>query len=146
MRSTVRKDNRFGRYMKVPIKILARARDFYVQSLTSCAGGVAYYGNNMGCSNPCPENYPISLRTNSPYNSNCSSRDEDMRELFRVAATRGLTGKSEAAMTRSRTVGFDRIDEDKPCEFGADDVGKRPVVYPRSRSYMTSRGSRMVRN
>ncbi|KAK6117401.1 hypothetical protein DH2020_048857 [Rehmannia glutinosa] len=139
----VRKQNKFVKYMKGPFKILARARDFYVHSLTGCDEAHVVYGNAITL-------YPASLQrsfsANSSY-SNCSYRDDDMRELIRIASTRSLTGKPEAellrsrnsppdmggggaaAVTRSRTVAIRRIDEDKPYEFGGggDDVAERPL-------------------
>ncbi|KAK6152805.1 hypothetical protein DH2020_012444 [Rehmannia glutinosa] len=158
-----RKQSKFLKYMKGPIKILARARDFYVQSLSGCAGYVTY-GGAMGCPTLHPASLPRSFSASSSY-SNHSSRDEDMRELIRIASIRGLTGKAEAellrsekspksppdlggggaaAVTRCRTVAIRKIDEDKPYEFGGDDVAERPLVYTRSKSYAASRKSRMM--
>ncbi|KAI3462672.1 hypothetical protein Pfo_019335 [Paulownia fortunei] len=155
-----RKESKFARYMKGPIKILARARDCYVQSLTGCAGHVAYANAIGGCPTPHPVSLPRSFSASSSY-SNYSSRDEDLRELIRIASTRSLTGKAEAELLRtrkspplggegvagvprSRTVVIGRIDEEKPYEFGGDRVGEGPEVYPRSRSYAASRSSSMV--
>ncbi|KAG8373837.1 hypothetical protein BUALT_Bualt11G0066700 [Buddleja alternifolia] len=142
----VQKESKFAKYMKVPIRILARARDFYVQSLSGCAAGQVAYGH-MGC----PTALPRDFSANSSY-SDYSNRDEDLRELIRIASTRSLTGKIEAellrskkatplggGMPRSRTVTIGRIDEEKPCEFGGDDDEERVEVYPRSKSYEASR-------
>lgn len=74
---------------------------------------------------------------------------------MRIASTRNLAGKVEAELHRSssvgaggvaavscnRTVAIERIDEDKPYEFGVNDVGVGPKVYPRSRSYAPPRSS-----
>ncbi|KAL8034337.1 hypothetical protein ABFX02_12G021500 [Erythranthe guttata] len=145
-----RKKSKFARYTKGPIKILTRVRDFYVQSLTGCAGQVSYGGDAFGF--PAAHNFsnlPRSLSASSSY-SNSGTRDEDLRELVRIASTRSLTGKIEAellrspvrgggvaAIRRSRTVTIGRIDEEKPCEFGGVEggCGARAEVFPRSRSY-----------
>ncbi|KAL7090142.1 hypothetical protein ACP275_12G022200 [Erythranthe tilingii] len=145
-----RKKSKFARYTKGPIKILTRIRDFYVQSLTGCAGQVSYGGDAFGF--PAAHNFsnlPRSLSASSSY-SNSGTRDEDLKELVRIASTRSLTGKIEAellrspvrgggvtAIRRSRTVTIGRIDEEKPCEFGGVDggCGARAEVFPRSRSY-----------
>ncbi|GFP78883.1 hypothetical protein PHJA_000031800 [Phtheirospermum japonicum] len=156
--ATARKEGKFVRYMKAPVRILARARDFYVHSLNDCAGQVAYYGSAVGCPTPYnPATLPRSFSTNSSCYTNHSSRDEDLRELVRIASTRGLVGKTEAdllrsgkspasAVSRSRTVVIGRIDEDKACDqFEENDVGEiRPLIYHRSKSYGASGRSRMV--
>lgn len=145
----VRKQSKFSRYMRGPIKILARARDFYVQGLTGCAGDAAYI-NPMGFPATHFATLPRSFSAGSAY-SDSSSRDEDMRELIRIASTRSLPEKLEggsgggggvAAMQRSRTVTIGRIDEEKPCEFGGDDDGERAAAYPRSRSYASPASTR----
>lgn len=40
-------------------------------------------------------------------------------------------------MPRSRSVAIEKIDEDKPCDFG-EDVTVKTDVFPRSRSYAIS--------
>ncbi|KAH6796799.1 hypothetical protein C2S52_021353 [Perilla frutescens var. hirtella] len=157
---STQRDRKFTRYMKGPAKFLARARDFYVRSLTSCASNAAYGSAATAGPNLQFTSLPRSFSANSAY-SDYSSRDEDLRELVRIASTRRLTGKveaellrsrsaspttagGEAVVPRSRTVAIGRIDEDKPYEFGGDDGGVRPEVYPRSRSYAVSRRSNMV--
>ncbi|CAA0841072.1 Unknown protein [Striga hermonthica] len=108
--STKRSNNRVGkesklvRYIKGPIRILARARDFYVTSLTGCADQVAYAGATFQ-----PAALPRSFSTSSAH---------DTTELIRIASARA---KSEAELLRmkkrSRSVVIGRIDEDAPCEF-----------------------------
>lgn len=154
------KESKFFRYIKGPAKILARARDFYVRSLTSCAGNVAYGGAAVGAPNLHLANLPRSFSANSAH-SDYTSREEDLRELIRLASIRSLTGKVEAELLRStrsspvgaggvatvprsRTVAIGRIDEDKPYEFGSDVAAVRPEVFPRSKSYAPSTGSGMV--
>ncbi|GER28865.1 hypothetical protein STAS_04693 [Striga asiatica] len=98
------KESKLVRYIKGPIRILARARDFYVNSLTGCADHVAYAGATLQ-----PAALPRSFSTSSAH---------DTAELIRIASVRT---KSEAELLRmkkrSRSVAIGRIDEDKPCEF-----------------------------
>lgn len=128
------KEGKFVKFMKGPVKILAGARDLYERSLSGCAGHAAVQ-NAMG---------PSTCGSFSLH----SSRDEDMKELIRIAST----GKSvaehlpspspvggAAAVLRSRTVNIGRIDEDKPCEFGGD-----LEVHLKSRSTAASRRRSMV--
>ncbi|KAK4426429.1 hypothetical protein Salat_1411500 [Sesamum alatum] len=146
----ISKESKFARYMKGPVKALARARDLYVRSLSGCADNV-HCVDSMGFPTPHFESLPRSFSTNSSYSN--TSRDEDLKGLVRFASARSLTGKVEAelhrsgkpsAVARSRTVVIGRIDEDKPCEFVEDSGGERPGVYPRSRSYVASRRSSMM--
>ncbi|KAL0431475.1 UNVERIFIED_CONTAM: hypothetical protein Sradi_0773500 [Sesamum radiatum] len=92
---TIRKESKFARYMKGPVKALARARDLYVRSLSGCADHV-HCADSMGFPAPHFESLPRSFSTNSSY-----SRDEDLKELVRLASTRSLTGKVEAELHRS---------------------------------------------
>ncbi|KAK4416352.1 hypothetical protein Salat_2460700 [Sesamum alatum] len=149
----VRNDSKFMRYMKGPIRVLARIRDLYVQSMTGC-GGHVNYGNSMGCPTPQIPTLPKSFSTS---HINYRTAEEDLRELIRFASTRNLTGKIEGdllrskrppsqgvpAVTRSHTVAFGRIDEDRAVEFGdEEDVGLLGGgVYPRSKSYAVLRRS-----
>ncbi|PIN16923.1 hypothetical protein CDL12_10421 [Handroanthus impetiginosus] len=127
----VRKPGKFIRYIKSPIRVLARARDLYIQSLTGCAGHVSY-GNSMGCPTPQIPSAPRSFSVKSPQ-SNYKTAEEELRDLIRLASTRSAGielrrsktsvphGGGPAAVPRSHTVVFGRIDEDKPFEFAADD-------------------------
>lgn len=132
----------FSRYIKGPGKFLARARDLYVRSLTGCAGNVGY-GSAAGPSLQF-SSMPRSFSANSS-NSAYTAREEDLRELIRLASTRSLTAKVEAELRRSspmgaggvprsRTVAIGRIDEEEPYEFGNDAVAVRTEALPRSRS------------
>ncbi|XP_059644074.1 uncharacterized protein LOC132285858 [Cornus florida] len=138
------KETKLSRCLKAPIKVLSKARDLYIQSMTQCAGKVSY-DNVMGC----PTAQVSSLPKSFSVNSSKSSNDEDFRELIKVASTRSLGNKIELdllrrqhspvtggvdAVPRSQSVGIGRIDEDKACEFG-EDIKVNTDVYPRSRSY-----------
>ncbi|KAK9284177.1 hypothetical protein L1049_025181 [Liquidambar formosana] len=141
------KESKLSRCLKAPIRILTKARDFYIRSMLVCDGSV------MGL----PTGQVTTLPKSFSVNSSKSNNDEDLRELVRAASTRSLgkkveldllrrqqpvTGKSSPAsgpnnVPRSASVGIGRIDEDAPCEFG-EDVKVKTDVYPRSRSYAVS--------
>ncbi|CAA3032536.1 Hypothetical predicted protein [Olea europaea subsp. europaea] len=142
------KESKTGRFIKAPVRVLSKARDFYVKNMLRCAGEFTY-ASAMGCPAPQPTSFPRSFSVSS-----VSSSDEDFLELIRASSTRSLTGKTEAeilqskqspgvkVVPRSQTVNIGRIDEDKPCEF-MEDVAINPNLYPRSRSYAPSRRSKM---
>jgi len=139
------KQNKIVRIITTPIRVLVKAKDMYVRSITKC-------GNNMNYSNPTGrfENLP---RSYSAVTSQ-SGDNEDFAELMRAASARTLVNRidmdlvlkqnqeleakpvSSNGLPKSVSVGMGRIDEEKPSDdLGEDDV---PVVvnsYPRSRSY-----------
>ncbi|MCE3215738.1 hypothetical protein HAX54_003312 [Datura stramonium] len=141
------KESRIKKCIKAPIRVLIKARDYYVHSLMDCSGRIAY-GGVMGV--PQISALPRSFSVNS---SESCSRDEDFRELVRIASRRTLLNKAEAELlrqkslsknggnvnvvTRSRSVAVGRIDEDKPCDF-REDVKVNTDVFPRSRSCAVS--------
>ncbi|XP_056161185.1 uncharacterized protein LOC115676963 [Syzygium oleosum] len=150
---------KLSKLWKAPIRILIKARDFYVRSLTDCSGHIGY-GSVMGCPTGQINTLPRSFSVSST-KSGSTAADEDFRELVRLASLRSLSnkvgldltrtqhvaGQSPAATTnkkmpmvmpRSFSTGIGRIDEDKPCEFGEDGTVKADV-YTRSRSYVPSR-------
>lgn len=147
-----KESSKFTRCIKAPIRILTRARDFYIKSMSDCAANVSTYGSVsvIGCPTPqVPSSLPKSFSVGS---SATSSNDDDFSELMRVASTRSLGKKIEleafrqqqsrkqlpmggiAVVPRSHTVAIGRIDEDKACEFG-EDIKLKTDVYPRSRSH-----------
>ncbi|CAI9752920.1 unnamed protein product [Fraxinus pennsylvanica] len=144
-----RKESKTVRFIKAPVRVLSKAREFYIKSMLRCAGEFTY-ASAMGCPAPQSTSLPRSFSTNS----SVSSSYEDFRELIRASSTRSLTGKTEVeilqsklspgvkVVPRSQTVTIGRIDEDKPCEF-MEDVAINPNLYPRSRSHAPSRKSRM---
>ncbi|KAF9621134.1 hypothetical protein IFM89_016628 [Coptis chinensis] len=138
----------FIRCVKAPFRILGRARDFYVRSLTDCSGRMSeasvIVGYPGGSVNIVPRSFSV--------NSSRSNDDEDIKELMRAASQRGLREKLEMeiqqlqqlskktdALPRSRTVAIGRIDEDKPCDFDEDLKTKPDLLYPRSKSYAVSK-------
>eukprot|EP00262_Sarcandra_glabra_P004910 TRINITY_DN16149_c0_g1_i1.p1 TRINITY_DN16149_c0_g1~~TRINITY_DN16149_c0_g1_i1.p1 ORF type:complete len:154 (+),score=14.88 TRINITY_DN16149_c0_g1_i1:149-610(+) len=146
MKSTAKRESKLSRCLKAPIRVLCKARDLYVNSLTGCAGRLNY-DTVMGC--------PVGVVSTLPRSfSNTSSRaseDEDLRELIRAASQRNLVDKlgitntnvqpkgSKGVVPRSFSVGIGRIDEDKPCDFKEDFKVSSDVLYPRSRSYAVSK-------
>ncbi|XP_030532033.1 uncharacterized protein LOC115742077 [Rhodamnia argentea] len=149
-RNARKEATKLSKLLKAPMRILVKARDFYVRSLTDCSGHIAY-GGFMGCPTSQINTLPRSFSVSS------AKPDEDFRELVRVASLRSLSNrvgsdltetqhvagqspmaatknKARMAMPRSFSTGIGRIDEDKPCEFGEDVVVKADV-YKRSRSY-----------
>ncbi|KAH7566714.1 hypothetical protein ACOSQ2_023669 [Xanthoceras sorbifolium] len=143
------KDGKLSKYFKSTVRILVKARDFYIRSMTECSDKVTY-GTAMGC----PTGQPLSLpRSYSVSSSKSSGNDDDFRELVRAASTRGLAGKIDQDLLRkqqvrqtpttlannniprSYSVGIGRIDEDKACDDFDDDVKLKTNLYPRSRSH-----------
>ncbi|KAI3440997.1 uncharacterized protein J3R85_002833 [Psidium guajava] len=158
-RNASKEATKMRKLLKAPIRILLKARDFYVRSLTDCSGHIGY-GCVMGCPTGQINTLPRSFSVSST-KSGSASADEDFRELVRVASltslssrvgsdltqTQHIAGQSPMAPTKNRTTmamprsfstGIGRIDEDKPCEFGEDAVAKADV-YMRSRSYAPSK-------
>lgn len=137
------KESKISRCLKVPIRVLTKARNYYIQSMSQCAGGVGFASGPMGCPTPHVSSLPKSFSVNS---SRLMSNDEDFRELVRIASARRLGNKVEmeilqrrqeqssaagvGVVPRSQGVAIGRIEEDKEYEVG-DEYLK---VYPRSKS------------
>lgn len=146
-----RKDRKHWKYLKAPIKILAKASDFYMKSMKECSNQVLS-ASSLGCpsvhvdrtTRPLPRSHSVGSTKSSP------------AELNRAASTRSLgnygieangfiekqqqgrqkrSPKSPYNVRRSQSVGFSRFDEDVPCEFGEDSSEVYANVFPRSRSY-----------
>ncbi|XP_050365455.1 uncharacterized protein LOC126783979 [Argentina anserina] len=151
------KGSRFIRFMKAPIRVLIKARDFYIKSMAECSTRLDYGGMAMGCPTAqVPSALPRSFSTSS-VDSSSSRNNDDYRELMRAASARSTlaysknmedlgrkqqihstTGGNNEMMNRSRSVGIGRIDEDKACEFG-EDVKVNKNMFPRSRSSAIAR-------
>ncbi|WJX35301.1 hypothetical protein P8452_23314 [Trifolium repens] len=147
------KQNKIVRIITTPIRVLGKARDMYVRSITKC-------GNNMNYSNPIDptgrfENLPRSYSAvTSRSGGGGGDNSEDFAELMRAASARTLVNRidmdmvlkqhqqettsrpvSSNGLPKSVSVGMGRIDEEKDSDLGDGDI---PVVtnsYPRSRSY-----------
>ena len=146
------KESKLRRYLKAPIRILIKARDFYVKSMTEYSDGVGY-ATVMGCPTGQVNSLPRSCSVGSTKSGN---GDDDLRELIRAASTRSLGNKVQLEllkkqqarqspnstgaknMPRSHSVGIGRIDEDKPCDF-EEDIKVKTDVFPRSRSYAVTK-------
>ncbi|XP_059671017.1 uncharacterized protein LOC132316556 [Cornus florida] len=138
---------KLSRFLKAPIRVLIKMRDFYIQNMSECAGGFGH-GSAMGC----PTAQVSILPKSFSVNSSLSSNNEEISDLIKAASTKSsLGGKIELdlrrrqlpvtgvnVVTRCQSVGIGRIDEDRPCEFG-EDVKVKTVVYPRSKSYAVSK-------
>ncbi|XP_059631159.1 uncharacterized protein LOC132274031 [Cornus florida] len=153
MRSKANNQNKFMRFITIPIRVLSKAKDFYVRSLTDCAEKVSY-GNMMGG----PAAQVSSLPKSFSVNSSRSNDSDDLRELNRASSTKSMgdrvdmdnkymqrqmrqpTKTSSTVVPRSCSVGMGRIDEDSPCDFSEDySFGvKANLMYPRSRSHAVS--------
>lgn len=118
------KQSKLMRYIKGPIRVLARAGELYVQSLTG--GGAISYGNAVGC--------PMIPQMQSVgYNSStsCETEEEKSRDLTSTrnragevddtvklrhskrSFARGRGGGAAVFVPRSATAPFERIDEEK---------------------------------
>ncbi|KAJ9170543.1 hypothetical protein P3X46_018643 [Hevea brasiliensis] len=151
------KQSKLRKFIKAPIRILIKARDIYIKSMTECSDRLGY-GTVMGCPTGQVVNHlPKSFSVNSTKSSN---HDDDYRQLLRAASTRGLSNRVQLDvlqrqqsqspkspntcreanhMPRSHSVGIGRIDEEKPCDFDEDDIKVITDVFPRSRSYAVSK-------
>ncbi|GAB4852377.1 hypothetical protein Ancab_016569 [Ancistrocladus abbreviatus] len=137
-------ESRFMRIIAMPIKVLAKARDFYVKSMNNFAHKACYGGAAMG-----PMTGDPLLRSFSVSSTRLDD-SADLTQLLRAASTRvkgdriDLSGvqrqekqgkvlapPQRAAGTavvglkkvpRTCSVSMAKIDEDKACEFGNDGV------------------------
>ncbi|GMY17390.1 hypothetical protein FCV25MIE_12629 [Fagus crenata] len=151
MRSKAHQQNKFVRFITIPIRVLCKARDFYVRSITDCAPRVGHSSHPIGCTVMLPKSYSVS--------SSRSNDAEDLRELIRAASARTLAdtidmemilnkqqgmGMGSKRLPKCSSVGMGKIDEDRPCDFGKDADGvnvKADLLYPRSRSYAVTKRS-----
>ncbi|XP_074592278.1 uncharacterized protein LOC141848061 [Curcuma longa] len=135
--SPSKKKNRLLRYIKAPLRVLCRARDFYVRSMTSCAGridmeGGAYTVGYPMASGPLPRSFSVA-------SGRSGASETDLQDLIRTASLRrarsqgAIAGAVPGAVPRSQSVAVTRIDEDKPFEFGDENSGGEIIL--RSRSY-----------
>ncbi|KAF3333789.1 hypothetical protein FCM35_KLT01480 [Carex littledalei] len=129
------KQSRLSRVLLAPIRALGRVRDFYVRSITGCAGQM-HYGSGIGYDG---YNLPRSFSVSSDH---VSASDEDLRELIRAASQKQTRGGGVNGMPpRSHSVAVGRIDEDAPFDFDSADsleIGSN-LLFPRSQSYATGR-------
>lgn len=145
------------RIVTIPLKVLGKARDLYVKSMTGCAAR-ASSGHSMSLPNgQLPKSYSMG--------SSMSNDNDDFRDLIRAASVRSLGHKNEIDMLlhqmkqqqsipskqlpKSSSVGMGfmgRIDEEKPSDedgssHGANLKAAKGELYPRSRSYAVAKTS-----
>ncbi|KAJ6971456.1 hypothetical protein NC653_032073 [Populus alba x Populus x berolinensis] len=152
-----RKESALKKILKAPLRILARAWDFYMKGMAEYSDQVCVVSCPTGNFNSMPRSYSVS-------STKPNHLEDDLREPLRAASTRSDIGsinkkinvdvparqqyshKKSATrlgdnMPRSRTVAIGRIDEEKPCDFDEEDVKVKTNVYPRSRSYDVSKST-----
>lgn len=137
MKVNVTKETKYQRCSRGLARILNKVRDFYVKAMSELANQI-----DSGCG-PGAVNVstlPKSFSTNS---RRMSSSDQDLADLVRIAARRGLSKKVESEFIRqersihSQSVCMTKIDEDKACDFDrVDGFNINPVNFPRSRSHV----------
>ncbi|KAL3525585.1 hypothetical protein ACH5RR_013957 [Cinchona calisaya] len=151
------KEGKFSRCIKAPIRILTKARDLYIKSMSDCATNVEIYSSYGAIGCPTPHVATSLPKSFSVRSSSASRKDDDLAELTRIASTRSvrknkveleilrrqnqstLVGGGVSVVPRSHTVAFGRIDEEKPCDFG-DSKLKTDHVFVRSGSHVVIRG------
>ncbi|EER93386.1 hypothetical protein BDA96_01G079100 [Sorghum bicolor] len=123
---------------RAPARALGRARDMYVRGLTGCA---RYVPADAGFGYPVFVPAPLSRSHSADWRGGAGSgADEDLRELVRAASQRRVEQRRAElqAVARSQSMAASlsmaRIDEDAPCEFGADAGDGPGALYPRSQS------------
>ncbi|XP_022745071.1 uncharacterized protein LOC111295705 [Durio zibethinus] len=160
MRSKSCKANKESKLLKIicsPIRILSKARDFYMKSIEDCAGRVGHGGGVVCSAPPSASRLPKSFCVNSSK----AKDDEEFTQLLRAVSKRGIDSKVVQKMQQSRmkktnmgsaggilgmrsySVGvgkIGRIDEDKPCSFEEDEIdAMADLLYRPSRSYAVGR-------
>lgn len=126
------KQSKFIRFIRLPLTVLVKARDFYVRSLTEYAAK-GNYGNGMASQGG---QFP-SLPKSFSVGASRSNDSEDYRELIRAASVRSLGHRNEvdlliqqhltqSAVNRSKefpkssSVGMrfmGRIEEEQSCDL-----------------------------
>lgn len=149
--------NKFMRIITIPFRALLKARDLYVRGMTSVER--MSLPSKTGRFSDLPKSFSVGPSR--------TSDNDDYADLVRAASARDYGGKFDLdallrqqlreelektavatktagakGLPKSSSVGMGKIDEDMPCDFGADgDRKKVDVLYPRSRSYAVSKKS-----
>ncbi|KAL1344952.1 hypothetical protein HN51_018753 [Arachis hypogaea] len=146
--------NKLVRIITTPIRVLGKAKDMYVRSITQCGYSVSY-GNTGDAAGRFQAGLP---RSYSAATSMSGAGSEDYAELVRAASARTMgnridvdlvlklqqeargRGQSQSqsqpvGLPKSVSVGMGRIDEDKPFDLNEGGEAVVPNSYPRSRSY-----------
>ncbi|KAE8704852.1 ARM repeat superfamily protein isoform 1 [Hibiscus syriacus] len=81
-----KKGSKVSRYLKAPVKILIKARDLYIKSMTEYSNQIGY-GSVIGC----PTGQLNTLtRSRSVYSTRPRSSDDNWKELISAASTSSL--------------------------------------------------------
>ncbi|XP_014500245.1 uncharacterized protein LOC106761232 [Vigna radiata var. radiata] len=148
------KQNKLVWIITTPFRVLGKARDAYVRSITQC-------GHSMNYSNPVDAAGRFEALPRSYSVATSRSDNEDFAELLRAASARTLGNRidvdlvlkqqaqsrppiSSNGLPKSTSVGMGRIDEDTPYDLSEGDVGTLPKSYPRSRSYAVGKTSAVL--
>lgn len=145
------KQNKLLWFITTPFRVLGKAKDMYVRSITKC-------GHNMNYSNPVDAAGRFEALPRSYSAATSRSDNEDFAELLRAASARTLVNQidvdlvlkqqaqarpvSSNGLPKSTSVGMGRIDEDTPYDLDQGDVPAVPKAYPRSRTYTS--GSKVL--
>ncbi|KDP44540.1 hypothetical protein JCGZ_16373 [Jatropha curcas] len=132
-----RKANKISKLMQItraPIRILCKARDFYVNGMLdlSNSGKVGYGSAGSGAGAPhLPRSFSV--------NSSKAMNDEEFKQLLQLFSCEkdDFCGMKRSYTVRVGKIG--RIDEDKPCSFREDDNEGAASLYPKSRSHVVRR-------
>lgn len=148
MKTGGRDRSRFARIISTPVRVLCKARDLYVRTLSDYADRIEL--GSMGC--PVGQ-YPPLPRSFSAASSRSDGND-DLRDLIRAASARTYGDRIDMeairqkpgalrkpslgsrVLPKSSSVRMGRIDEDLPCEFdrGGAGAAEHGLPFPRSRS------------
>ncbi|KAK7352494.1 hypothetical protein VNO80_17916 [Phaseolus coccineus] len=151
------KQNKLVWIITTPFRVLGKARDAYVRSITQC-------GHNMNYSNPVDAAGKFQALPRSYSVATSRSDNEDFAELLRAASARTLVDRidvdlvlkqqaqaeaqsrplSSNGLPKSTSVGMGRIDEDTPYDLSEGVVRGLPKSYPRSRSYAVGKTSAVL--
>lgn len=102
--------NKFLSYLTATLRILGKVNELYVKSVLGCVG--RFDKSSVGCYDPIPY-YQYQMSPIKDFT------DEDLRELARALSSKRIRGTGLVKRGYStRGAELERIDEDKPCEFG----------------------------
>ncbi|KAJ9159377.1 hypothetical protein P3X46_024886 [Hevea brasiliensis] len=130
MRSKANKLSKLVQITRAPIRVVCKARDFYVKSMLNFAGsGKAGYGGIGGGTAQLPKSFSVN-------SSRAVDDDEEFKKLLRLLSAKGISqvetylhcrqddgrsySKGSSGMKSSYSVGvgkIGRIDEDRACSF-----------------------------
>ncbi|XP_025013659.2 uncharacterized protein LOC112535315 [Ricinus communis] len=151
MRSKPNKLSKLVQITKAPIRILCKARDFYVKGILGFANsGNVGCGSIGGGATDLPKSYSV--------NSLRDVDDEEFKKLLRLLSEKGTETESymqsseqgdwrscsrkASAMRRNYSVGvgkIGRIDEGRACSFREEEDDVNGNSYSRSRSHAVRR-------